>query len=458
MNIILYMLELTLILFLFHGVFALSNKLSMDFDKQRWFILTAIMTAIFIPFLPGMFETNSFSFEILLPQVTIGGAENALITAKPISQGISTVTIMFIIYLAVVFFMLARVVKSLIQISNFINKGRKESYGKQTIVYTDQITSPCSFFDYVFIPNAIINEEELETCINHEITHSQLFHSMDKIMMQLALAFLWWHPSVWYFAKQLDLVHEYQVDQRMTNEISKETYQKVLIKFLLYPTGLKISNPFSSNIKKRIIMMNNFELENKPLKSLGVFFALFFGILLIHACTEDQASIDQNLSEVKKANVEDRPDSYEVEVIDTITTFDGDTFEETVQVIKGTKKIYNVVDQMPIFPGCDEGLEGEALTQCSNQKLLNFIYNNIKYPKEAQEKDIEGMVLVKFVVNTDGTIGHREYLKTLGHGMEDTVGEMLDKMNREIRWEAGVHEGKEVNVAFTLPVKFKLEG
>ena len=429
----------------------------MNFDNQRAYIILAIVSAVIIPFLPGVFNTPALSFEVLLPQVTIGGSEEAFVAVKENSKALSAQTIFLFAYLMVVIYFLMRFFKSILQISLIIKKGDKVQYGRQTVVFTDELSSPCSFFDYVFIPNSIKDHEELDTCIQHEITHGELFHSLDKIFMQFTLAALWWHPSVWFFAKQMELVHEYQVDQRMTNEMPKETYQKILIKFLLYPTGLRISNPFSSNIKKRIIMMNSFEIESKPLKSLGVFFALFFGILLIHACSEEQTSLDDQ--PISKTNIEqDRPDSYEVEVIDTITTFDGDTFEETVQIINSKKKIFNVVDQMPIFPGCDEGLEGEALTQCSNQKLLNFIYNNIKYPKEAQEKDIEGMVLVKFVVNTDGTIGHREYLKTLGHGMEETVGEMLDKMNSEIKWQAGVHEGKEVNVAFTLPVKFKLEG
>lgn len=204
--------------------------------------------------------------------------------------------------------------------------------------------------------------------------------------------------------------------------------------------------------------MNRFEIKNNPAKTIAAILLLFFGVIFIHACTEDQALAGENSSSIKAEKQDSQPESYELEVKDTIVTFNADTFEETFQVVSGKKRIYNVVDQMPIFPGCEDRLEGEALSQCSNQKLLNFIYNNIKYPKAAQDKGVEGTVVVKFVVNKDGYIDNREFLKTLGEGIEETVNDMLDKMQYEIKWRPGINNGKEVNVAYTLPVKFKLEG
>lgn len=203
--------------------------------------------------------------------------------------------------------------------------------------------------------------------------------------------------------------------------------------------------------------MNKFELKNSPFRTAAALVLLFIGVAFIHACSEDQNIVDGSKTEIKAEKSENTPESYEVEVKDTIITLDFDTHEETVKIVNSKKEIFNVVDQMPIFPGCDEALEGKALAECSYQKLMEFIFSNIKYPKAAQEKDVEGLVLVKFVVNTDGTIGHREFVRTLGHGMEETVDQMLAKMNKEIRWKPGVHDGKDVNVAFTLPVKFKLE-
>ena len=455
----LYILELSLIFLLCHLIYRVSHIKSNKFNEQRAFILLSLLSAVSIPFLPNLFVSSPLSFDILLPQVTIGGGKQTAITAREGTEAFSIVYLATVSYILVSTLMLTRVLLSIIRISIYISKGVTQRHGKQIVVYSEQVKAPCSFFNYVFIPKTLEDSIEIETCIEHEKTHSQLFHSIDKVIIQILKTVLWWHPSIWYFSRQMDLVHEYQVDQKMTNNISTDKYQKVLLKFLLYPTGLRISNPFSSNIKKRIIMMNKFEIQNKPFANISVFFALVFGILLIHACTDEQTSLDTEKTEIKANNEmsASAPASYELEVRDTITTFDSDTYEETVQIVEGKKKIYNVVDRMPIFPGCDDGLEGKELAECSHQKLMQFIFSNIKYPKAAQEKNIEGVVLVKFVVNTDGTIGHREFVRTLGHGMEETIDEMLSKMNKEVRWRPGVHEGKEVNVAFTLPVKFMLE-
>ena len=457
MSISLYIIELSLILLLCHLIYRVSHTKSNQFNGQRIFILLSIFSAIIIPFLPNLFVASPISFDVLLPQVTIGGIEQTAIVAQEKSTNISIQKLATISYALVSIVLLSKVLLSILKISIFIKKGDTQRHGKQILVFSEQVEAPCSFFNYVFIPKSLEDTIEIETCIQHEKTHSQLFHSIDKLIIQLLKSVLWWHPSIWYFSRQMDLVHEYQVDQKMTNNISTDKYQKVLLKFLLYPTGLRIANPFSSNIKKRIIMMNKFETQNKPFANISVFFTLVFGILLIHACTDEQTSLDTGKNENKADIEETTPASYDLEVKDTIITFDYDTYEETVQIVDGKKKVYNVVDRMPIFPGCNEGLEGKELAECSHQKLMEFIFSNIKYPKAAQEKDVEGVVLVKFVVNTDGTIGHREFVRTLGHGMEETIDAMLSKMNKEIRWRPGVHEGKEVNVAFTLPVKFKLE-
>jgi TonB family protein len=457
MNISLYILELSLILLLCHLIYGLSHKRTNQFNEQRVFILLAILSAVVIPFLPNLLITTPLSFDVLLPPVIIGGAESKAIVAQKNATSFNPVNLAIIVYIVVSLTLLIKVLFSLLKISLYINKGEKRVEGKQTIVFSEHIETPCSFFNYVFIPKSLQGKQEINTCIQHEKTHSELLHSIDKIVLQLLKAVLWWHPSIWYFTKQMDLVHEYQVDQKMTNNISTDIYQKVLLKFLLYPTGLRISNPFSSNIKKRIIMMNRFEIQNKPFTNISVVFALIFGILFIHACTDDQANLETETKESHAEKKETTPDSYQIEVIDTITTFDSDTYEESVKIVSSSETVYNVVDQMPVFPGCDESLKGEDLLECSNQKLMQFIFSNIKYPKAAQEKEIEGLVLVKFVVNTDGSIGHREFVRTLGHGMEETVDDMLAKMQKEIRWKPGIHNGKAVNVAFTLPVKFKLE-
>lgn len=59
-----------------------------------------------------------------------------------------------------------------------------------------------------------------------------------------------------------------------------------------------------------------------------------------------------------------------------------------------------IAEQMPRFQGC-ESINGSNATkkECADQKLLNYIYNNITYPNIARENKIEGTVVVRFTVN-----------------------------------------------------------
>ena len=66
------------------------------------------------------------------------------------------------------------------------------------------------------------------------------------------------------------------------------------------------------------------------------------------------------------------------------------------------------MEEMPRFPGCDEeGVSEGELVQCSNRKLFEYIFNNIKYPREAKDADIEGTAVVSFVVDK-GRLGKKD--------------------------------------------------
>lgn len=123
------------------------------------------------------------------------------------------------------------------------------------------------------------------------------------------------------------------------------------------------------------------------------------------------------------------------------------------------KEIFRVVEQMPRFPGC-ENIEGDdkAKKACADQKLLEFIYQNIKFPAVARENGIQGTVVVNFVVNTDGSVTDIEVLRDVGGGCGEEARRVVEMMNSlPDKWTPGRQRGKAVRVSYTLPVKFRLE-
>jgi len=86
--------------------------------------------------------------------------------------------------------------------------------------------------------------------------------------------------------------------------------------------------------------------------------------------------------------------------------------------------------------------------------LRKFLANNIEYPEEATEENIEGTVYAKFVVTKDGSIANIEIERKLGYGCDQEVIRVLKRMPK---WRPAKLQGKEVNYLFRLPVKFALE-
>ena len=141
---------------------------------------------------------------------------------------------------------------------------------------------------------------------------------------------------------------------------------------------------------------------------------------------------------------------------DTIINFNPDTYEETMTLVK--VPFFKEVDQMPTFGDCPN-LSGEELQNCSQNALLSYIYSNVKYPEKAFTNKVEGTVFSKFVVRDDGYINDIKIERSVSPEIDAEVLRVLEKMQNtpKILWKPGIKNGEEVNVQFVLPIKFKLE-
>ena len=121
--------------------------------------------------------------------------------------------------------------------------------------------------------------------------------------------------------------------------------------------------------------------------------------------------------------------------------------------------IYQVVREMPRFPGCEElDTTLQAKDKCAQQVLLSFIYQNIIYPFEARQNGNEGTVVVSFVVEKDGQISQDTIMKDIGGGCGAETIRVLRLLNpSNIRFIPGKKDGKAVRVRMTVPVRFRLE-
>ena len=128
--------------------------------------------------------------------------------------------------------------------------------------------------------------------------------------------------------------------------------------------------------------------------------------------------------------------------------------EENGEVLKATEtiaqpeppkeeetKVFDVVEQMPSFPG-------------GPSALFEYLSKNIKYPVVAEENGIQGRVIVTFVVEKDGSITDVRVVKSVDPSLDKEAQRVVKSMPR---WIPGKQNGSAVRVKYTVPVTFRLQ-
>ena len=102
--------------------------------------------------------------------------------------------------------------------------------------------------------------------------------------------------------------------------------------------------------------------------------------------------------------------------------------------------IYNVVEVMPSYPG--------DMAEC-----YMFVARQMHYPEEAEEKGIEGRVLIRFVVEKDGRLTNFEVIETPDPLLSDEALRVLKQMPK---WIPAKNKGKDVRCRYSMPILFRL--
>ncbi len=152
--------------------------------------------------------------------------------------------------------------------------------------------------------------------------------------------------------------------------------------------------------------------------------------------------------------VEDEMEIEEVE-FESTETDESEEIEFVEEVEEETDEIVNfmVVENKPVFPGC-EGYATEAEKfQCFNQKLQEFIGKNFEYPVIARERGIQGKVYVQFYINKSGKIDNVTVVRGVDASLDREAISLIKKLPG---LTPAKQRGKAVTTSYTVPINFKL--
>lgn len=119
----------------------------------------------------------------------------------------------------------------------------------------------------------------------------------------------------------------------------------------------------------------------------------------------------------------------------------ADLKQVVTQAEPEAEKVFDMVEQMPAFPG------GQA-------ELMSYLSKNIKYPTIAQENGTQGRVIIQFVVERDGSITDVRIARGVDPYLDKEAVRVIKSMPK---WIPGKQNGKAVRVKFTVPVMFRLQ-
>ncbi|WP_303023611.1 M56 family metallopeptidase, partial [Duncaniella muris] len=374
------------------------------------------------------------------------------------------------------------------QLHRIVASGQKCSYKGYTLVITDRNVAPFSWLRYIIISRKDM-EADISMILTHELSHLRHHHWADLLMAQAVIILQWFNPAAWLMRDELRIVHEYQADMSvLASGVNAREYQLMLIKKAVSKSFPALANSLNhSKLKKRITMMYNQKSSaSRRLRGLALVPALAAAIAVTNIdavaavleetsaarffveetsepvaaeirtavnglpSTESSAVFTREVSEktqdsqMSPATVSDHTGNAVAAAAKALTAAvseDDKTSRKTAENADSPELVYSVVQKKPEFPGGDAA-------------LLQYISDNIHYTEEASDKKIQGRVVVRFVINKDGSVGETSVLRSADPLLDK---EALRVVGTLPSFKPGEVDGKPVSVYYVLPIGFSLK-
>jgi BlaR1 peptidase M56/Gram-negative bacterial TonB protein C-terminal len=492
-----YLLQVNIGLLLFYGCYRLFFVRDTFWNTHRICLLLSIAIPVVAPLVPfDLFsayypkatDINLVKEVAALPEVVATAA-----TSQQYKSAINPVTLIGVIYVVATGFFLVRFATRLASILRFRLQGVKTKLMGISVIRMQKEAAPFSFFGLIFLNPDLYSPLETRQILEHEQAHSRQWHSLDILIAEIASCLFWFNPAIWLLKREIRNNHEFLADQEVLHAgIDVKDYQYHLLRATYSIPEGSLGNQFNvSPLKKRIMMMN----RKKSAQIACLKYMLIAPLSLALAFVASAQAIEKNVPAID--GMIDLPQvnlaSLPVEKPATSSKVDPLKVSEPQEATKPVE-VQKVAKQedptQPQYPG------GEA-------KLMEYIARNIKYPVEAAENGIQGIVVIRFEVTESGKItnakvfssnfkvwsksengtgttaetekdkqgqgirldevvvsayqGGKKLATTRNPNMTALENEALRLVNNMEDWIPARKDGKAISATYTLPIKYRLQ-
>lgn len=285
-----YLLKVSACSALFFAFYLLVLRKLTFFKINRFYLLLSLLMSFIIPALQFTIEREIVQSTAITQPVGLQGADlgnlPTVVDTKPIAyEAISFdwLTLLPYLYSGIVGCLLVLAGWRLFQLLKHTKEPVKEINGLKLVTKKIGFTN-CSFFNYVFIDENSLTETELALLLAHEEVHARQYHSVDKLILMIIKAFLWFNPIIYLYDKALEQTHEYEADEATSLNFGTTSYATLLLKLAVSKNSTPLIHHFvKSPIKQRIKML--FNSKSKNMKKLAYLLALPIGLGLMWGFT-----------------------------------------------------------------------------------------------------------------------------------------------------------------------------
>ena len=512
-----YILEANLALLLTLGFYTLFLRKETNFKVMRMYLLLSIFVSLLFPLADVQYtgEPSPVAISRLIPSYWL---PEVVISAGNASQAheasLSFWKYAGIVYVSGLALCSVLVILQLMHLVIIFRKATTYEVDNLHIAESMEDKPTFSFFNFVFIGKAQeLSAQEKQHIIRHESVHSQQWHSLDILLINILKVFFWFNPFINTYKKNFIQLHEFEADARAVENADVNKYCSLLARVALRSADFRLANHFNNSLTvKRIEMMKKIKTNIRQWKLVALAL-VFSGVFVFIACQDqvedDMKQITQNSSHalIVPAKIQERyeqlknnnpqknyallelnetatqkleelkskyglPQTIEVFPVEGNTVLPAITGESSAGMITFERNATKASERRQTFAIIEFDENASRISEAAAQDdkiftvvehqpefpggynaMIDFIRENLRYPLEARQKGIEGTVYASFVIDSNGSISSVNILRGISPDCDQEVKRMVEMFPK---WIPGKQSGKNVSVRFVLPVKFAL--
>ena len=492
----------------------LENKVRPSVNRVILLLIYAV--SFFVPLIVALLPetSNEINIEIGVPE--FGGVLNDqhAYEAPAFNMHVGLKELSWVYYIGV----LLTFIYSIFSVGYLVfllkKADRQEIDGLSVHVHDNKKLSSFSWYNKIFLYKESLKSDfnDLQILLAHEEAHLERRHWIDLSLAQFILIFQWFNPAGWFIRRELQRVHEYEADESvLLSGVKEKDYQMLLIQNISGNRYSGLTDGLNNcSLKKRIIMMKKTKFK-KDWVTRGIAvcgFAVLGGLIIQIPAVADVLEVSDNptketekiialkgdkdinsrsdaevsltgskseketlasvnpanpsiqyqikerkvkeesvseketLASVNPANTSVQYQIKEIKVKDESVS-EKDQSQPQTGKYKG-EEVYNATQIVPMYGGSSD----PAL-------LMDDLLRTIRYPENAHKNNIQGRVVVKFIITKNGTLEDYKVVRPVDPELDEAAINALKALPK--KWTPGYIDGKPVNCYYNLPVTFKLK-